>query len=122
MSERNPGSRDNTQDPATVDESVRRNRPPVASVRSPGASAAVDDTFVFDGSGSADPDGEIVRHEWAVEVGDEVVAGDTGPTFAYAFERPGIHRVHCTVTDDDGAWDTATARVRVEDPLGDSPA
>lgn len=107
-----PQGREDTQDATT------RNEPPVARLRGPSGPIALGETHEFDGSDSTDPDGRIRRYEWAIERDLDVVAGDTGTTFEYTFRRPGPHRVHCTVTDDDGAWDTATVVVEVGDRAG----
>lgn len=89
-------------------------RPPVADLATETDATAIGRSLEFDGTDSYDPDGHLARHEWAIEHDDEVIAGDAGATFAHTFDRPGTHRVHLTVTDGDGCWDTATEVVAVE--------
>lgn len=96
-----------------ADDATNPNQPPVARLRGPSGRIGLGETAEFDGTESSDPDGRLRRYEWAIERGLDVVASDTGTTFEYTFGRPGPHRVHLTVTDDDGAWDTATVAVDV---------
>lgn len=69
----------------------------------------------FDGSDSTDPDGQIVRWDWAW--GDGSPNTDNGdPTETHTFTGPGTYRVTLTGTDDDGARDTATRDVVLSAP------
>ncbi len=72
----------------------------------------------WDGSGSDDPDGEIVRYDWSV--GNEFFFDDAGPTFTYTFPIPSgsPKQVQLIVTDDDGEIGIAQLNVTVVDPGG----
>ncbi len=63
----------------------------------------------LDASSSSDSDGIIVTYQWTH--GD----GSTGSGRArtHTYELPGTYTVHLTVTDDDGATDTATRTIQV---------
>jgi PKD repeat protein len=53
---------------------------------------------------SSDPDGSIVSWRW--EFGDGTTSTDQNPTHKY--ENPGTYTIKLSVTDDDGATDTAS--------------
>jgi len=61
--------------------------------------------LAFDGSGSLDPDGSIVSYAW--DFGDGTAGTGVSPSHTYA--TAGTYNVSLTVTDNDGATDTATA-------------
>src|SRR5690606_20531296 len=73
---------------------------------------------VFDGSGSSDPDGSIVSYEWDFGDGN----ADTGESVTHVYDKPGDYTVTLTVTDDDGATDTATENVTVSAPENQAPS
>ncbi len=56
------------------------------------------EVVTFDGSGSKDPDGRIVAHDW--DLGDGRKA--QGAKVSYAYPRPGRYPVTLTVRDDSG--------------------
>jgi WD40 repeat protein len=65
----------------------------------------------LDGSGSYDPDGEIVSYVWAI---DEVeIATGVNPIVALDV---GVHVITLTVIDDDGASDSDQVTITVETP------
>jgi PKD repeat protein len=55
----------------------------------------------FDGSGSFDPDGDIVAYDW--DFGDGTTAPDAGPTPSYTYAATGRYDLILTVTDNEGA-------------------
>ncbi len=88
------------------------NDPPVADAGID-QTVTVGDTVTFDGSGSSD-DSAITNYTWTFtydDVSRELY--DEGPTFT--FEIVDTYTVTLTVTDDDGATDTDTMQVVVED-------
>jgi PKD repeat protein len=68
-------------------------------------------TVQFDGSASADADGTIASYEW--DFGDGGSSTDAEPL--YEFDTAGTYEVTLTVTDDDGATDTASVTISVVD-------
>jgi PKD repeat protein len=63
--------------------------------------------YRFDGSGSSDPDGEIVAYDW--DMGDGMT--DTGELVEYCYEEVRSYKVTLTVTDDDGLTGSVTTEV-----------
>ena len=61
----------------------------------------------LDGGGSADSDGTIVQYRW--EFGDG--SGGAGKTAKHSYAQTGGYTVRLTVTDDDGASDSAASQV-----------
>jgi len=105
-------------DTATVDiQDV--NEPPNADAGGP---YTVDEgsSVGLDASGSSDPDGSIADTDWTVVDGPGSVSGST-------YEAPDDvdqdveATVEVTVTDDDGATDTDTAIITIEDTDGGEP-
>jgi len=96
----------------TVTDGSGDNNPPTADA---GADRTVTDadnsgseTVTLDGSGSTDADGSIVSYVWT-EGGTQLTTG-VSPTVDLAV---GTHTIVLTVTDDDGATDSATVVVTV---------
>jgi hypothetical protein len=56
------------------------------------------ENIIFDGSASHDPDGGLLRYEWAF--GDST--GESGVRVAHAYDHPGTFTAYLTVTDDAG--------------------
>ena len=77
---------------------------PVASFAA--APAPAGSASVFDGRGSADADGTVVRYDW--DFGDGTSAPDGGPLTSHVYATPGPRIVTLTVTDADG---TSTAQL-----------
>jgi len=89
------------------------NHPPIANA---GPDQTVTDTdgngsedVTLDGSGSDDPDGDIVSWVWT-EGGSQIATGGT-PTVTLPV---GVHTITLTVTDDDGATDTDEVVITVQ--------
>ncbi|HSV40649.1 MAG TPA: PKD domain-containing protein [Nocardioidaceae bacterium] len=82
------------------------NQSPVA-----GFTASVNQlTATLDGSGSIDPDGEVVAYSW--DFGDGTSA--TGPTVEHSYDATGDYSVVLSVLDDDGALGSISQTVSVE--------
>ncbi|HEX3737350.1 MAG TPA: beta-propeller fold lactonase family protein [Solirubrobacterales bacterium] len=81
-------------DPAAM--VVSPDQGPVAAFSASAAPTGSPSTF--DGSGSTDPDGTVVRYDWSF--GDRTSAPDAGPQPTHTYATPGDYTVTLTVTDD----------------------
>ncbi len=90
---------------------VETNQPPLADAGGP-YTADWGMTFTLDGSGSADPDGNIAFYEWDLD-NDGEYDDATGVTITTSFSQIGNHIIGLRVTDDGGLRDTDTAIVTV---------
>ena len=86
------------------------NQPPVADPDGP-YTGIEDEPVRFDGTGSFDPDGTIVRCEW--NFGDGTTGMGMNPVHTYTDE--GTYTVTLTVTDDQGAVSTDTTSARIQE-------
>lgn len=86
------------------------NQPPVADA-GPDRTVGVGMSVTFDGSASFDPDGVIVNFAW--DFGDGTFA--SGPVVTHAYSQTGQFTVTLTVTDDEGAQSSDSARINVVD-------
>lgn len=85
------------------------NQPPVARIKTDANNVSVGESLLLSGYDSSDPDGSIASYEWAVDGSQR----NTGPTYNWTPQTPGLHNVSLTVTDDGGATDTTTISVLV---------
>jgi hypothetical protein len=69
------------------------------------------DTVIFSAGSSSDPDGEIVEYQWLI--GTDSYSGLTVP---FTIPQADSYYVELTVTDSDGATDTTSTTLRVEEP------
>ncbi len=92
------------QAPATA------NQPPTASFSASPSSGAPGTLFTFDASSSTDPDGNLVGYQWSFGDG----TSGSGPMVSHSYASPGTYTVQLTVTDNEGATDTATRSVSVQ--------
>lgn len=74
-------------------------------------------TCTLDASGSSDPDGSVASYAW--DFGDG--ANDTGAKTSHTFASAGTYSIKLTVTDDQGAKDTATKSTTVTAPANQKP-
>ncbi|WP_295880971.1 S8 family serine peptidase [uncultured Thiohalocapsa sp.] len=88
------------------------NAPPTAAF----VSTCTDLACSFDAGGSADSDGFIQSYAWTFGDG----AGGSGVSTDHSYATDGSYTVTLTVTDDDGASDTATATIDVSAAPGTS--
>ncbi|MCA0297012.1 MAG: PKD domain-containing protein [Actinobacteria bacterium] len=85
------------------------NQPPNAVIASPTITNLKAD---LSATGSSDPDGTITAYQW--DFGDTTTG--TGPTTSHTYTTAGTYTVTLTVTDNNGATDTATRQVSVTAP------
>lgn len=64
-----------------------------------------------------DPDGQVVSYAW--DLGDGSSA--TGSTVRHTYQTPGTYTARVTVTDDQGATGSGSARVRVREVAAEEP-
>ncbi len=84
------------------------NAEPVARIGGP-YSGDAQRAIAFDGSRSSDPDGATLSFAW--EFGDGSTG--TGAVASHAFASPGTYTVRLTVTDADGASNSATTTAQI---------
>jgi PKD repeat protein len=95
---------DGATDSISVTKTVR-NRGPVASFTETAEVVDTEETISFDASDSSDPDGTIVSYSWDFGDGTE----GSGVSVQHAYSQDGVYTVTLTVTDNNGATDTAEA-------------
>jgi len=83
------------------------NRPPMASFTESAEKVFIDETIIFNASGSYDPDGMIVAYFW--DFGDGTNTTDIAVSHNYPYK--GTYAVTLTVTDDDG-MSTSTSAIK----------
>lgn len=93
----------------TITVNVPPNVPPTAAIGSSGTGGQAPYTVNFDGTGSSDPDGSIASYAW--DFGNDRTA--TTPTGSATYTQPGTYTVSLTVTDNQGATNTATRQIVV---------
>ncbi|MFN8024221.1 MAG: PKD domain-containing protein [Acidimicrobiales bacterium] len=103
----------NTTTQSVIVPDVPVNGQPTASFTATPTTLAV----AVDGSASSDPDGTIVSYAW--DFGDGGTA--TGVTASRTYAAAGTYTVKLTVTDNQGATNTATQSVVVPGPVGPTP-
>ena len=85
---------------------------PTAAITVSDSAVWRDTTVSFDARNSSDGDG-IASYEWDVD--SDGTTDFTGQSGRYTFDNAGAYDVTLTVTDEDGATDTTTHTVTVED-------
>ncbi len=88
---------------------VARNQPPTARLSIRPAAVLIGQTVTFDGSGSTDPDGWIVSYRW--DFGDGT--SGSGVRTSRIYTTAGTYFVRLTVTDNQGATQTAMQTISV---------
>ena len=105
-------------DAAALDENV----PPTADLDATPIRGDVPLLVEFDATGSSDPDGDISTYFWDFGDGTTLADGIAEPSHVYTAD--GAYDVELTVIDNDGATDTTTATITVDEadtPGNDSP-
>ena len=103
------GDTDSTSKAISV--SSPTNDPPNASFTASDTSGTAPMDVSFDASGSSDPDGHIESHDWNFDDGDTA----SGKTTSHTFDSAGSFTVSLTVKDNDGATDSVTKTISVQD-------
>jgi len=103
--EDNDGNQDSVTKQVTV-----VNLPPAAEFSASTTSARVGDEVRFT-DGSSDPEGKSLEYDW--DFGDGSSSGERSP--AHEFGEAGTFTVELTVSDDEGASDSASVSVMVEE-------
>ena len=85
------------------------NNPPSASFTASPTSGQAPLTVSFNASSSSDSDGTITSYAWAFGDG----GSSSGVTTSHTYNSAGAYIAQLTVTDDDGATDTATQTIAV---------
>jgi len=106
---------------AIVVKSPDGNIPPVAAVSANPATGILPLNVSFDGSGSYDDDGMIVKHEWDFD-GNGLFDLDTGTvaSASFLYENNANYNARLRVTDNDGAVSLATILITVKSPNGNA--
>jgi len=84
------------------------NSPPVADADGP-YTGYINKAISFDGTGSYDPDGNIVNYTWNFGDGTK----GYGETTTHIYTNPGIYQVTLTVKDNNGATNSDTTTVDI---------
>lgn len=90
------------------------NRAPSATFTTSPTTPEVGQTVSFDATASDDPDENISSYEW--DFTDDGTTDASGETVSHEFSSGGDYTVSLTVTDAEGATDTATQSVTVVEP------
>ena len=96
-----------------VGDGVAVNQDPTARI----SGSCTDLTCALSGSTSTDPDGTVPGYSW--DFGDGETA--TGVAPGHTYDEAGAYEVTLTVTDNQGATDTATLEVEVTAPVDPPP-
>jgi len=107
------GATINTSGGGSVVPASGANNPPEADAGGP-YTGTVGIPVQFDGSGSIDPDGDIVLYEWDFD-SDGVFdfSSATSPTATHTYPSAGTYTVTLRVIDDGGETDTATTTASI---------
>ena len=101
------------------------NQPPTAAVSATPSEGAAPLDVSFDASGSSDPEGDALSFEWDLD-GDGSFDDATGAQTAWTYTQPGTYNASVLVSDANGATDTASAVITVDNtgPIAsiDSPS
>ncbi len=74
-------------------------------------------TITLDASGSNDTDGNITEYEWDFEGDGQYLSSGASDSFSHTYNSHGVYTASVRITDDDGAQDTATTEVRVNETI-----
>jgi len=91
------------------------NQPPSADFSFSPSEPEPGETVSFDGSTSTDSDGTIAKYRWDFDGDGSVDETTSGPTTTHAFSTAGDHAIQLTVEDNNGATNSTTQTVSVND-------
>jgi len=100
------------------------NRRPVAVLTASPTEGSAPLKVIFNASGSADPDGQITKFELDFGDGTERLTGsgvDLAQVITHKYMAIGTFTATLTVTDNNGAKDTAAVEIIVHEPLPPPP-
>ena len=103
-----------TKDTVSVEVSptTTTNKAPKAKATANPKKVLEGEVVLFDGSASSDDDGTIVSYAWSDE---EANVLSTEQSFSHSFSVKGKHTITLKVTDDEGASNSTTVRVKVKE-------
>lgn len=104
------GATDSTTKTITVMETP--NQSPIASFTVTPASGVAPLEVSFNASNSSDSDGSIISYDW--DFGDG--SNDSGITTIHTYENSGDYTVQLTIIDNDGAIDSTTKTITINNP------
>jgi PKD repeat protein len=111
------GENDPSPPTRTITVTGGTNQPPIANPGGPYPGTA-GGAITFNGSGSSDPDGQVVSYQWSF--GDGGTATGQTPTHTYA--NAGSYTVSLAVTDNNGAVGSASTTANVAAPNNQPPS
>jgi PKD repeat protein len=88
------------------------NQPPTAAYTFSPTNPTAGQSVSFNGSGSSDPDGNVVQWQWSFGDGQSA----TGQFVNHSYGSSGTYTITLTVRDDDGATDSETQQISVGAP------
>jgi PKD repeat protein/DNA-binding MarR family transcriptional regulator len=88
---------------------IIKNLSPIAIIQSQKLKANEDEEILFDGSGSYDPDGDILNYYW--DFGDGTDSGEISP--GHVFTASGLYQVTLRVEDSEGISGSSTIIVEI---------
>ncbi len=95
------------------------NSPPVASFTVTPASGPAPLSLHYDGSGSSDPDGDVLTYAW--NFGDSTPASSAASGF-HTYTAPGTYEIRLVVTDPNGQEAMMSRSVLVTEPENEAPS
>ncbi|MBL7117388.1 MAG: carboxypeptidase regulatory-like domain-containing protein, partial [Candidatus Syntrophoarchaeum sp.] len=99
------------QTTSNVDIVLLSNNHPLASFTYTPENPIINQTITFNASNSTDPDGTIEKYEW--DFGDGNITNTTEAIITHSYSQAGDYVVNLTVTDDEGAKNTASKTITV---------
>jgi len=108
-------------DTVTITVNIVGNTAPTADLTATPSTGDTPLMVTLDASGSADPDGTIVKYEWDFDGNGTYDSYGGSSSTGYTYSSAGDYTAKVRVTDDAGAQDTDTALVDVNVPGNDPP-